>query len=72
MKFELTEEVKMMQRMRFLSSVFRSSKDLSKEVEKTEKGEEEGPCTSYSHQGGKMEHEKHLEFEILSEYLTEY
>lgn len=62
----------MIQRIIFLSSVFRSRKYLSKEVEKIEKGEEEGRCTSYSHQGGKMEHEKHLEFKILSEYLTEY
>ena len=61
-----------MQRMRFISLVFRSSKNLSKEVEKIEKGEEEGPCTSYSHHGGKMEHEEHLELEILSEYLAEY
>ena len=71
-KIKKIEEVKIMQRMRFISSVFRSSKDLSKEVEKTEKGEEEGPCTSYSHQGGKMEHEKHLKFEIIGEYLAEY
>ena len=62
----------MMQRMRLISSVFRSSKNLSKEVEEIEKGEEEGPCISYSHQGGTMEHGRHLEFEILSDYLAKY
>ena len=42
------EEIEMMKRMSLLSSVFRSRKDLSKEVKKMEEGEEEGPCTSYS------------------------
>ena len=55
------EEIKMMHRMILLSSVFRSSKGLSKDVEKTKDRKEEGPCTSYSHQEGEIEHEKHLE-----------
>ena len=74
MEFQITKtkEVKMMQRMRLISSVFRSSKNLSKEVEKTEKGEEEGPCTSYSHKEVDQKHGEHLEFEIISEYLAEF
>ena len=35
-------------------------------------GEEEGPCTSYSHKEEELKHEEHLEFEIISEYLSEY
>ena len=46
------EEIKMMKRMSLLSSVFRYGKNLSKEVEDKEEREEEGPCTSYSHQEG--------------------
>ena len=62
----------MMQRMRFISSIFRSINNLSKEVEETEKGEEEGPCTSYSHREIEQKHGEHLEFKILSEHLAEY
>ena len=58
--------------MRLISLVFRSSKNLSKEVEEIEKGEEEGPCTSYSHREEEQKHEDHLEFEVLSGYLAEY
>ena len=60
----------MMKRMSSLSSVFRSRKDLSKEVKKIEEGGEEGPCTSYSRREEDMKHEEHLESEILSEYLA--
>ena len=62
----------MMQRMRLISSIFRSDNNLSKEVEETEKGEEEGPCTCYSHRGAEQKHGEHLEFEILSEHVAEY
>ena len=62
----------MMQRMRLILSIFRSSNNLSKEVEETEKGEEEGPCTSYSHREAEQKHEYHLEFKVLSGYLAEY
>ena len=62
----------MIQRMRLISSLFRSSNNLSRENEETEKGEEEGPCTSYSHRESKKKHEDHLEFEVLSGYLAEY
>ena len=62
----------MMKRMDLLSSVFRFRKDLSKEVKKMGEGDEEGPCTSYSHQEEDMKHEEHWEFEILSEYLAKY
>ena len=58
--------------MSLLSSIFRSRRDLSKEVKKNEGGEEEGPCTSYSHREEGQKHEEHLEFEILSEYLAKY
>ena len=61
-----------MERMRLLSSVFRSKKNLSKEVKQIEKGEEEGPCTSYSHKEEDMKHGGHLDHQILSEYLVEY
>ena len=37
-----------------------------------EEGEEEGPCTSYSHKEEDRKHEEHLESEILSEYIAEY
>ena len=37
-----------------------------------EEGEEEGPCTSYSHKEADQKHEEHLEFENISEYLAEY
>ena len=53
----------MMERMSLLSSVFISRKDLSKEVTKMEKGEEEGPCTSYSQREGDMKHEEDLKHE---------
>ena len=66
------KKIKMMKKMSLLSSIFRSKGDLSKEVKKIEEREEEGPCTSYSHQEEDQKHEEHLEFEILSEYLTEY
>ena len=46
------EEIKMMKRMILFSSCFRSGKNLSKGVEEKEEREEEGPCTSYSHQEG--------------------
>ena len=61
-----------MERMRLLSSIFISKENLPKEVKKMEEGEEEGPCTSYSHREEDQKHEEHLEFEILSEYLAEY
>ena len=41
-----------MERMIFLSSIFRTKKNLPMEEEQTEK---EGPCTSYSHQEGDKE-----------------
>ena len=37
-----------------------------------EEGEEERPCTSYSHKEEDLKHEEHLESEVLSEYLAEY
>ena len=46
------EEIKMMKRMSLFSSIFRSKRNFSKEVEEKEEREEEGPCTSYSHQEG--------------------
>ena len=46
------EEINMMKRMSLFSSVFRSRKNLSKEVEEKEERKEEGPYTSYSHQEG--------------------
>ena len=55
--------------MRFLSSVFRNKKILSKEEEQEE---EEGPCTSYSHREEDNEHEIYLDHLILSDYLVEY
>ena len=58
--------------MRFLSSIFRSRENLSKEVKKNEEIEEEGPCTSYSHQEEDIEHGRHLDYQILSDYLVEY
>ena len=61
-----------MKKMRFLSSIFRSKENLSKEVKKIEEGGEKGPCTSYSHKEEDQKHEDHLEFESLSEYLAEY
>ena len=63
-------EIKMMKRMSLLSSVFRSRKDLSKEVKKIE-GEEEWPCTSYSHKEEDKKNGGHLDHNILSEYLIE-
>ena len=72
----------MMERMSLISSLFRSRKNLSKEVKQikekkhreTPRGfqEEEGPCTSYFQREEDMNHEEHLESEILSEYLAEY
>ena len=62
----------MMKKMSLLSSIFRSGRDLSKEVKKIKEGEEEGPCTSYSSKEADQKHGEHLEFEILSEYLVEY
>ena len=64
----LKTEIRMMNRMSFLSWVFRSRKELSKEVKETEEGEEEEPCTSYSQRGEDKRHRGHLESEILSEY----
>ena len=64
------KKIKMMNNMGLLSSIFRSRGDLSKEVKKMEEGEEEGPCTSYSHREEGMKREEHLEFEILSKYLA--
>ena len=61
----------MMKNMRLLSSVFRSIEDLSKDVKNIEEEEEEGPCTSYSHQE-EDKHEGHLDYQILSDYLVEY
>ena len=58
--------------MSLLSSIFRSRRDLSKEVKKNEGGEEEGPCTSYYHKEVEHKHGRHLEFEILIEYIYEY
>ena len=46
----------MMQKMRLISSISRSSNNLSKEVEESEKGEGEGPCTSYSHREIEKKH----------------
>ena len=57
----------MMKKMGLLSSIFKSRGDLSKEVKKIEEGEEEGPCTSYSHKEVDQKHEEQLEFGILSE-----
>ena len=51
------KEIKMMERMSFISSLFRSKKDLTKEVKQRKMDkisetalgfqDEEGPCTSY-------------------------
>ena len=57
----------MMKKMRLLSLVFRTKKNLSKGEEKKE---EEGPYTSYSQEG--VKHEGHLDHQILSDYLVEY
>ena len=52
--------------------MFKSRGDLSKEVKKIEEEEEEVPCTSYSHQEEDIEHGRHLDHQILSDYLVEY
>ena len=62
----------MMERMILLSSIFISRKNLSKEVKQIEEGEEEGPCTSYSHKEEDKEHGGHLDHQIISEYIVEY
>ena len=59
----------MMKKMRLLSSIFRTKKSLYKEEEKNE---EEGPCTSYSHEEEEDKHEGHLDHQILSDYLVEF
>ena len=51
------KKIKMMKKMILLSSIFRSIENLSKEVKKIEEGEEEGPCTSYSHKEEDQKHE---------------
>ena len=61
-----------MERMSLLSSLFRSRKNLSKEVKQIEEGEEEGPCTSYSHKEEDKKHGGKLDHQILIEYLFEY
>ena len=58
-----------MKRMKLLSSVFKSKKSLSKEEEQKE---EEGPCTSYSHEEEGDKHGRYLDHLILSKYLVEY
>ena len=55
--------------MRLLSSLFRLKKNLSKEEKQIE---EEGPCTSYSHEEEESKHERYLDHYILSKYLVEY
>ena len=72
----------MMEKMSLLSSILISRNNLSQEVKKmkekrcqeTPRGfqEEEGPCTSYSHKEEDQWHGRHLEHQILSEYLVEY
>ena len=50
---DIKEEIRMMERMSFISYIFRSNKDLTKEVKKTRSEaklgfqDEEGPSTSY-------------------------
>ena len=60
----------MMEKMSFLSSIFRTKKSLPKEEK--QRGEEEGPCTSYSYEGKEDRHGGYLDHQILSEYLGEY
>ena len=76
-----------MERMRLLSSIFRSKKKEEEESNETPRGfqeeescsetsrrfqeEEEDPCTSCSHRGS-GEKGNHLEHEIPSGYLVEY
>ena len=66
------KNIKMLKKMSLFSSIFRSRGDLSKEVKKIEEEEEEVPCTSYSHQEEDIEHGRHLDYQILSDYLVEY
>ena len=66
------KKIRMLRKMSLFSSIFRSRGDLSKEVKKIEEEEEEGPCTSYSHQEEDIEHGRHLDYQILSGYLVEY
>ena len=80
-------EIKMMERMSLLSSIFRSKKKEEEKCIETPKGfqggeicretsrgfqnAEEDACTSYSYRGI-GEKRHHLEHEILSGYLAEY
>ena len=57
----LKKKIKMMKRMTFLSSVFRSRKDLSEEVKDIEEGVEEGPSTSYCHKEEEKKNGGHLD-----------
>ena len=59
-----------MKKMSLLSSIFRKKKSLPKEEKQRE--EEEGPCTSYSHEGKEDRHGGYLDHQILSKYLGEY
>ena len=72
----------MIERMIFLSSIFKSRKNLSQEAnlmkekrcQETPRGfqEEEEPCTSDSHEEEDKGHGRHLEHQILIEYLVEH
>ena len=57
-----------MKNMRLISSIFGINKSLPGE-EKKKRGEEEGPCTSYSLED---QHGRCLDFQILSKYLGDY
>ena len=56
-----------MKKMSLNSSIFGIKKSLPEEEKK--RGEEEGPCTSYSLEN---QHGRCLDFHILSKYLGEY
>ena len=62
----------MLKKVRFFPSVFKSRENLSKEVKTIEEIEEEGPCTYYYHEEKDIEHGRHLDYQILSDYLVEY
>ena len=57
-----------MKKMSLISSIFGIKKSLPEEEEK-KRGEEEGPCTSYSLED---QHGRCLDFQILSKYLGDY
>ena len=68
------KKIRTLKKMSLFSSIFRSRENAStfEEVKKIEEIDEEGPCTSYSHQEEDIEHGRYLDHRILSDYLVEY